>query len=221
MILTSSCDMSKPSFEILIPLADDAAFTADVHLRAMADDTLTRAQFPSPEALDFFRQWLTKNTLEHIWHSDKGVLIARNPATGELASFIKWLEYGPGGEVDLASAATTLEDEWPESCGRSILDEYRSIAAGIRRRILGRQGYFHVTYLCTDPKWGRRGAASALLRELEHMADDAGKAIVLESVVSAVPLYKRLGFETRQVLQMVLPSPGSTERTERYSEQTM
>jgi predicted N-acetyltransferase YhbS len=78
-----------------------------------------------------------------------------------------------------------------------------------------------VTFLCTDPKWGGRGAASALLRELEDMAEDAGKAIILEGVMPAVPLYKRLGFETRQELQMMLPPRGSTKRTELYLEQTM
>lgn len=78
-----------------------------------------------------------------------------------------------------------------------------------------------MTFLCTDPKWGGRGAASALLRELEDMAEDAGKEVILEGVMPAVPLYKRLGFEIRQELQMMLPPRGSTERTELYLEKTM
>ncbi|KFG85017.1 uncharacterized protein G6M90_00g037340 [Metarhizium brunneum] len=213
--------MAKPSFDIVIPLEDDAALTADIHLRAMAEDVLTNAQFPNSQAWEYFREWLARNTREHIRHSGKGVLIARDPATGDIASFIKWLEYGPGGEDTLAPRTAAVEDEWPEFCGRSILDEYANIAGDIRRRVLGQKGYFHVTFLCTDPKWGGRGAASALLRELEDMAEDAGKAIVLEGVMSAVPLYKRLGFETRQELQMMLPPRGSKRRTERYLEHTM
>jgi ribosomal protein S18 acetylase RimI-like enzyme len=78
-----------------------------------------------------------------------------------------------------------------------------------------------VTFLCTDPKWSGQGAATALLRELQDMADEAGKAIVLEGVMPAVPLYKRLGFEITHELQMMLPPRGSTDRTERYLEQTM
>ncbi|KHN99114.1 GNAT family acetyltransferase [Metarhizium album ARSEF 1941] len=224
-------DVSRPSaFDIVIPLADDAAATADVHLRAMERDVLTNAQFPNPQAWEYFRGWLAENTREHIQHPSKGVLIARDPTTGDIASLIKWLEYGQAGEVSVAPPAAAVEEqEWPECCGRSILNEYASIAGDIRRRVLGQRPYFQtletpttdVTFLCTDPKWGGRGAASALLRELEAMAEDAGKAIVLEGVISAVPLYKRLGFETRQQLQMMLPPRGSTERTERYLEHTM
>lgn len=138
----SSLDMAKPSFDIVIPLEDDAALTADIHLRAMAEDVLTNAQFPNSQAWEYFREWLARNTREHIRHSGKGVLIARDPATGDIASFIKWLEYGPGGEDTLAPRTAVVKDEWPEFCGRSILDEYANIAGDIRRRVLGQKGYF-------------------------------------------------------------------------------
>lgn len=134
--------MSKPAFDIVIPLADDAAVTSDIHLRAMEENLLTHAQFPNPQAWEFFREWLTTNTREHIQHSNKGVLIARDSATGEIASFIKWLEYGSGGEVALPPPTTAVEDEWPEFCGRLILDEYTNIAADARKRVLGEKGYF-------------------------------------------------------------------------------
>lgn len=111
----------------------------------MQDNLLTHAQFPNPQAWEYFREWLTNNTMEHIQHANKGVLIARDPATGDVASFVKWLEYGPGGEVSLfppTANATTTEDEWPEFCGRDILDEYTVIAAEARKRILKEKGYF-------------------------------------------------------------------------------
>ncbi|GAB0133856.1 hypothetical protein EsDP_00002250 [Epichloe bromicola] len=199
--------MAKPAFDIVHPLVDDAHVISDIHLATMKSNLLTHAQFPSLQALEFFHGWITKNTIEHLHGTGKGVLIARDPATGAVASFIKWLE--------------TVEDEWPEFCGRDVLDEYTNIAADARKRILGGRGYFHVTFLCTRPEWGGRGAASALLRELEDMAAVAGKAIILEAVMPAVPLYKRLGFEVRQRLQLMLPPRGSKDRTELYLEESM
>jgi hypothetical protein len=63
--------MPRPAFEIVIPLPDDAVITSDIHLRAMEDNLLTHAQFPNPQAWEFFREWLTKNTLDHIRHWTK------------------------------------------------------------------------------------------------------------------------------------------------------
>lgn len=144
--------MSKPTFDVVIPLADDASITSDIHLRAMQDNLLTHAQFPNPQAWEYFREWLTKNTMEHIQQANKGVLIARDPATGDVASFVKWLEYGPGGEVSLLTpTATTTEDEWPEFCGRGILDEYTVIAAEARKRILKERGYFRKFLVSSPP----------------------------------------------------------------------
>lgn len=53
------------------------------------------------------------------------------------------------------------------------------------------------------------------------MAAVTGKAIILEAVMPAVPLYKRLGFEVRQRLQLMLPPRGSKDRTELYLEESM
>ncbi|KAK2603518.1 hypothetical protein QQS21_004287 [Conoideocrella luteorostrata] len=218
--------MAKSTFSIVIPLADDAPVISGIHLRAMQDNLLTHAQFPNPRAVEYFRGWITQNTIQHVHDGGKGVLIARDPASGQVASFIKWLEYGTGGEVsppppDSTNTSAVGGDVWPEFCGRDILDEYANVAAGARKKLLGEREYFHVTFLCTDPNWGGRGAASALLRELEGMAADAGKAIILEAVMPAVPLYKRLGFDIRQQLRLMLPPRGSTNRTELYLEESM
>ncbi|KAG5931571.1 hypothetical protein E4U53_001698 [Claviceps sorghi] len=217
--------MADPAaFTIDIPHADDAPVISDIHLRAMDSNLLTHAQFPSPRALSYFRDWLTRNTVQHIHDADKGVLTARDAATGEIASFIKWLEHGVGGEAEPSTppcTGTTARDEWPQFCGRDVLAEYADIAAAARKRLPGKKGYFHVTFVCTHPKWGGRGAASALLQDLKDMAAAAGKAIVLEAVMPAVPLYQRLGFEIRQQLQLMLPSPGTTDRSEPYTAATI
>jgi hypothetical protein len=61
---------------------------------------------------------------------DKGTLIARHQTTGEILSFIKWLEYGPGGEL---APMATVEDEWPEFCGRAICRLLSCYLPGSRR----------------------------------------------------------------------------------------
>lgn len=78
-----------------------------------------------------------------------------------------------------------------------------------------------MTFICTDPRWAGHGAASTLLTELQDMAASAGTPIVLEAVMTAIPFYKKLGFEIRRQLQMMLPPRGSSDRTQIYLEECM
>lgn len=137
-------NMAKTSFVNVIPLVDDASVVADIHLRAMDQNLLTHAQFPNPKALEYFHSWIARDTLQHISDSDKGVLIARHPHSEETVGFLKWSEYGPGGEP------AAIADEWPEYCGRQILDEYSALAAEARKSITEqhRNGYFRKLVSC-------------------------------------------------------------------------
>lgn len=53
------------------------------------------------------------------------------------------------------------------------------------------------------------------------MAAEDGKAVVLESTMSAVSFYERLGFEIAKSLDMMLPPRGSSDPTELYEERCM
>lgn len=240
------------AFDIVIPSEQDAPIISDLHIRAMDANLLTHAQFPNQQAMGFFRTWLTENTIQCIKETgkEKGVLIARDQETGQVASFVKWFDYGEGGELSMPPGLS-IEEEFPDFCGRAVLDEYAQLTAGTRKQLMGKKPYYRtllgvissyfflwfvfgrngrstltgentdVTFLCTDPNWGGRGAASKLLRRLEDMAAAEGKEMILEGVMPAVPLYKKLGFEIRQELHMMLPPRGSCERTEEYLEQSM
>ncbi|PHH87576.1 hypothetical protein CDD83_8677 [Cordyceps sp. RAO-2017] len=204
-------------FDIIIPSADDAPAVSDIHLRAMDANLLTHAQFPGPAARDFLRGWLTRNTLQHARDADKGVLVARDALTGELASFVKWLVHPPGGgEV----SARDLEG-WSDVCATEVIQSYGQLTERAREQALGKKAYYHVTFVCTDPRWSGRGAATSLLRRVQELAASDGMAVVLEATAEGLPLYQRLGFRTERKLEMTVPRRGSTEPREPYEEDCM
>ncbi|KND88202.1 hypothetical protein TOPH_07168 [Tolypocladium ophioglossoides CBS 100239] len=204
-------------FDIGVPSPDEAPAVSDVHLRAMDANLLTHAQFPSPAARAFFREWLARNTLQQVRNADKGVLVARDAESGAVASFVKWLVHAAGGDE---AAARDLEG-WSDVCERTFLDSYGELTEGVRKQVMGEKPYYHVTFLCTDPSWGGRGAASKLLRRVQELAAADGVAIILEATMEGVALYQKLGFETAQELHMMLPRRGSSEPSQPYEERCM
>lgn len=77
------------------------------------------------------------------------------------------------------------------------------------------------TYICTDPRWAGRGAASLLMSRVQELAAAENLPIVLEATMNAVTFYQKMGFEVRDELSMMLPLRGSSEPTEVYEERCM
>ncbi|KAL5083096.1 hypothetical protein Trisim1_002188 [Trichoderma cf. simile WF8] len=206
------------SLILCTPSETDVSAVSTVHLRAMDENLLTHAQFPSPEGLQFFHGWLERNTLEHLRDEDKGVLVAKDGETGEVVSFVKWLVHRPGeGEQEQVE-----EEEWPDVARAEYLDPYAKLTERVRDRAVGEAAaYYHPTYLCTDPRWAGRGAASLLLRKVQELAAAEGLPLVLEATMNAVTFYQKMGFEIRDELSMMLPPRGSSEPTEFYEEKCM
>ncbi|KAM0250359.1 hypothetical protein ACHAQJ_008667 [Trichoderma viride] len=196
---------------ICTPSEADAAAVSTVHLRAMDENLLTHAQFPSPEGLQFFHAWLERDTLEHLRDGDKGVLIAKDEETGNVASFVKWLVHRPGEEA----VVPQVEEEWPEVARKEYLDPYAALTERVRVKVVGEKtAYYH-------PRWAGRGAASLLLRKVQELATADNLPIVLEATMNAVTFYQKMGFETMDELSMMLPPRGSSEPTEFYEERCM
>lgn len=126
---------------ICTPSEAEAVAVSTVHLRAMDDNLLTHAQFPSPEGLGFFHAWLENNTLEHLRDEDKGVLVAKDEETGDVVSFVKWLVHRPGHD-EAAAAAAVEEEEWPEVARREYLDPYADLTERVRGRVVGEAAYY-------------------------------------------------------------------------------
>jgi hypothetical protein len=117
----------------------DASGIADVHLAAMEDNLLLHAQFPSPDSLVWLREFLAKETVEHTQDASKGVLVARDDESGEIASFVKWLVHRPSGD---GKAKPDEEVAWPEGCRVEYLDSYGKMTAEVRERVMVGQPYY-------------------------------------------------------------------------------
>ncbi|KEY69160.1 hypothetical protein S7711_04942 [Stachybotrys chartarum IBT 7711] len=207
------------AFEIAEPAAATVDEISDVHLRAMESNELLHAQFPNPSSIEYLHGWLGRNTTEHVRDDDKGVLVALDAEHHATASFIKWLVH-QGKNEDAEDVVDN--EEWPESCRREYLDSYGQLTESVRKDVMRNESYYHVTFLCTDPTHGGRGAASTLLRRVQQKAEADGMAVVLESTMEAVGFYQRLGFEAVKKLGLKLPRRGSSgEATVVYEERCM
>lgn len=122
----------------------DAADIADIHLEAMQDNLLLHAQFPNPESLGFLRKWLAKDTIEHTQDITKGVLVARDEESGEIASFVKWLVHRPATKAE-DPAKPAEEEHWPESCRVEYLESYGALTARVRDSVMGDKPYARKT----------------------------------------------------------------------------
>lgn len=78
-----------------------------------------------------------------------------------------------------------------------------------------------MTYLCTDPEFGGRGAGSTLLRRVQAEAGAENMPVILEATMNAVSFYEKLGYQVQDELEMMLPARGSDEPTEHYEERIM
>lgn len=78
-----------------------------------------------------------------------------------------------------------------------------------------------MTYICTRPDQAGKGAASGLMRKVQQLAAADDMPVVLESTMSAVSFYQRLGFQSVKGLDLILPPQGSSEPIEFYEEKCM
>ncbi|KAK7421513.1 hypothetical protein QQZ08_009928 [Neonectria magnoliae] len=148
------------AFDIVVPSENDTEDVASTHLAAMDSNLLMHAQFPNTESLDFLRGWLRKDTLDHIAADNKGVLIARDPETGNMAGFVKWntqRQRRPGDKEE-----EEHEDKFPACCRQEYLDSYAELTKEARRKVLGDRAYYRksLTHSLTRLTGGRSGSVS-------------------------------------------------------------
>ncbi|KAK5987830.1 hypothetical protein PT974_11964 [Cladobotryum mycophilum] len=203
------------TFEIITPSEGDAPTIAAIHIRAMESNLLLHAQFPTQEGLDFLHRWLVQETVEHIKDKNKGVLIARDAGSGEVAGFVRWFVQRPGVEND------ELPDELPEFIRPQYLIPYVELTEKTRTGVIGDASYYHPTYICTDPRFGGKGAGSLLIRKVQELAAAEKLPVVIEATMNAVTFYEKHGFETKDELSLMLPPRGSDKPTVLYEERCM
>jgi hypothetical protein len=129
------------TFDIVIPTAQDAVTITDTHIRAMDSNELLRAKYPDVECWSSLRESIRKNTLAHIADGrDKCVLVARDPKTGQIASFVEWIVQRRG-ELDGARDEAE-EEEWPTTCRTQIVNDYTAATLDARREVMGNKSYY-------------------------------------------------------------------------------
>lgn len=127
------------AFNIDVPCKDDAAAVADTHLRAMESNTLLHAKFPDAECQTFLRESLQKDTLDHIADNQKRcILVARDPETGSIISFVKWLVQRQGVSQDDHAE----EEQLPETCRSELFYSYLALTKDAREEVLGDKSYY-------------------------------------------------------------------------------
>ncbi|PHH59818.1 hypothetical protein CDD81_2557 [Ophiocordyceps australis] len=204
-------------FTIDVPSPPEATTISDIHLAAMDNNLLTHAQFPTAPALRFFHAWLERNTAQHVRDADKHVLVARDAASRQVVSFVKWLVHAPGGGE---SAARNLEG-WSGRGAQHVLNAYAEMTARMRFDAMGTRGYYHVVFLCTAPQYTRQGAARLLMRRVQQRAAADKMPVILESTMEGTALYTSLGFQAVRQLEMKLPARASHHAAEVYRELIM
>ncbi|UNI18236.1 hypothetical protein JDV02_004515 [Purpureocillium takamizusanense] len=205
------------AFDIVDPTPEQAPAVSTVHLQAMTNNALTQAQFPGEAAAKYFHRWLARNTLQHVRDANKGTLVARVSETGEVAGFIKWLVHEAGSNE---AAAKDLES-FSKPSNTELMDSYGELTERARREAMGAKPYYHVTFLCTDPKWAGCGIASALLGHVLERAEADGMSVILEATMEAVRLYQKFGFKIVREFHLKLPCRGSSDLSEPYEERCM
>lgn len=127
------------AFNIALPCKDDAAGVADTHLRAMESNTLLHAKFPDAECQIFLRESLQNDTLDHIADNrDKCILVARDPETGSIISFVKWLVQRHGVSQD----EHAQDEQLPKTCRSELFYSYLALTKEARQEVLGDKSYY-------------------------------------------------------------------------------
>ncbi|KAK0708233.1 hypothetical protein B0H67DRAFT_495469 [Lasiosphaeris hirsuta] len=205
-------------FTILRPTAADAARIAEIHLAAMDSNPLLHVQFPTPESLEALRAFLATYTASQLDNPVSGVLVARDPETGGVASFAKWDSPSHPENVKLESG----DLQYSEGCSREFLDGYVALAEEAKARSFGDKACYRLSFVCTDPANQGQGAGRLLTRRVLEMAAADGLPVYLESTEVAVPMYEKFGFKAIDAFEMEIPTrSGSTALSEIYREVCM
>jgi hypothetical protein len=130
------------SFDIFVPSEREAPGVTDTFFAAMDINLLMHAQFPNPESKEFFRGWLFRDTMDHVQSVDKGVLVARDPKTGKIASFAKWNVQRQQRSREMEEEEEADDDEFPDFCRRQYLGPYADLTKSKRDKVLGDKTYY-------------------------------------------------------------------------------
>jgi len=97
----------------------------------MDSNLLLHAQFPTSESLWALQDFLAVWTHSQLRDPRSQVLVARDPSSGEIVSFVKW-------DLPVLPEAPSVESEeinWPTGSCRVYLDAYTHLAEEAKKKV--------------------------------------------------------------------------------------
>ncbi|KAH8700371.1 acyl-CoA N-acyltransferase [Talaromyces proteolyticus] len=192
----------------------DADRIADIHMAAFGTNLMLRAQFPTPSVRDKLRVSLAEKVINEIRDPKWEILIVRDEK--EIVSFAKWRRPILESEVYVESPWN-----WPDGTRLDVLEDWTRIVEDASEKVLCGKPCYCLSFIGTDPKHERRGAASILIQwGLEYSKRD-NIPVALESTQVAWPLYQKLGFRAEKDISMVLEGLGADGKPIIYEEKSL
>ncbi|PQE12583.1 hypothetical protein CJF30_00002477 [Rutstroemia sp. NJR-2017a BBW] len=206
--------------QLSVATADDAEEIASIHLATFDENVLLHAQFPTEVSLASLHECLKQDVIETVktGNPDKIDLVVRDTEIDQIISFAKY---------DLPSISVIGDDHafselWPpKESRRDLLEKYATMAEAGKKRVLGVNPCYRMTFVGTRAEHRGRGAATLLVKWGLSRAKKENLPLYLESTIPASRLYRKLGFVTEDGFSLVLPGTGTGGQPYIYEELCM
>ncbi|PQE31025.1 allophanate hydrolase protein [Rutstroemia sp. NJR-2017a WRK4] len=206
--------------QLSVATADDAEEIASIHLATFDGNILLHAQFPTEVSLASLHECLKQDVIETVktGNPDKIDLVVRDTEIDQIISFAKY---------DLPSISVIGDDHafselWPpKESRRDLLEKYATTAEAAKKRVLGVNPCYRMTFVGTRAEHRGRGAATLLVNWGLSKAREENLPLYLESTVPASRLYRKLGFVAEDGFSLALPGTGTDGQPYIYEELCM
>ncbi|OAL73759.1 hypothetical protein A7D00_1787 [Trichophyton violaceum] len=190
----------------------DAQRIVDIHVKAFSSNRMLLAQFPTATAREELKTFLVDLIIQEIWDPGYAVFVVRNDQ-GRLVSFARWClpRYTPDSRRE-------VPPQLPEGTDMGVLNAWSARVMDVTRKVIGDTPHYHMTFIATDPKYERRGAATLLVRRALEQCNKERVPLILEGTLNAIPFYMRLGLVDEGSISMDLEGIESKHGSSLYEE---
>jgi GNAT superfamily N-acetyltransferase len=149
----------------------------------------------------------------------KGVIFLKcvDTSNGEIVAAARWRYVRPKDTNATERTWEEVEKDFTEvlqpydESEPAMIDALFALFNGRKRKYLGTRPYYCLDTLATLGKHERRGAGSLLVQWGCERADEEGVEAYLEASEMGEPMYKRHGFESKDVMELDLRKYGGEE----------
>ncbi|KAK3324478.1 putative GNAT family acetyltransferase [Cercophora scortea] len=175
---------------------------ADIHMAAFGPNILLQAQFPTPSAREELKRCIAEKALDDIRDPKTQVLVVRDD-DDIIISFAKW-----SLPVKENEDYTEPPWRWPDETNHEVLNAWTEKVDAAKECIIGNSPNYHLSFIGTDPKHQRRGAASLLVGWAVERCKEENVPAYLESTGDALRLYESFNFKVERTIKMELEGMG-------------